>query len=109
VDFNTFSVRPSFKPSTAEGRKEIIRFLTDYLKLISSVEGYPCGEAPEGRFLAIFAQKYEDESTLELYRKIKKIFDPDNILNPGIKQDTDVRNTLKHFRSDYNQGIEEKQ
>lgn len=109
VDFNTFSVRPSFKPSTTEGRKEIIRFLTEYLKLISSVDGYPCGEAPEGRFLAIFAQRFEDESTLELYRKIKQIFDPNDILNPGIKQETDIRNTLKHFRSDYNQGIEEKQ
>ncbi|MBR5419274.1 FAD-binding oxidoreductase [Candidatus Saccharibacteria bacterium] len=109
VDFNTFSVRPSFKPATADGRKEIIRFLAEYLKLISAVEGYPCGEAPEGRFMAIFAKKFEDERTLELYRRVKKIFDPDGILNPGIKHETDVHNTLKHFRSDYNQGIEEKQ
>ncbi len=109
ADFNTFSVRPGFKPSTAEGRKEIIRFLTSYLKLISSVEGYPCGEAPEGRFMAIFAKKFEDERTLDLYRRIKEIFDPNGILNPGIKHETDVHNTLKHFRSDYNQGIEEKE
>lgn len=109
VDFNTFSVRPSFKPSTTEGRKEIIRFLTSYLKLISEVEGYPCGEAPEGRFLAIFAQKFEDERTIDLYRRVKEIFDPNGLLNPGIKHEIDVKNTLKHFRSDYNQGIEEKQ
>jgi FAD/FMN-containing dehydrogenase len=105
VDFNTFSIRPNFNPSTAAGRKKIIQFLGNYLKLISAHEGYPCGEAPEGRFMAIFAQKFESKQTLELYKKVKAIFDPQGILNPGIKHETNVKMTLKHFRSDYNDGI----
>ena len=105
VDFNTFSIRPNFNPTTAAGRKSIIQFLGAYLKLISEHNGYPCGEAPEGRFMAIFAQKFETKRTLDLYKKVKKLFDPNGILNPGIKHETNVKTTLKHFRSDYNHGI----
>lgn len=105
VDFNTFSIRPIFNPTTATGRKKIIQFLGAYLKLISAHEGYPCGEAPEGRFMAIFAQKFEAARTLELYGKVKALFDPEGILNPGIKHETNIKMTLKHFRSDYNHGI----
>ncbi len=105
VDFDTFSIRPNFNPSSVAGRKKIIQFLSVYLKLIYDNNGYPCGEAPEGRFMAIFAQKFESVQTIDLYKKIKKLFDPNNILNPGIKQDTNIKTTLKHFRSDYNRGI----
>ena len=105
VDFDTFSIRPNFNPSSVEGRKKIIRFLGAYLKLIAIHDGYPCGQEPEGRFMAIFAQRFEDKSTLDLYKKIKTVFDPNGVLNPGIKHETNVGVTLKHFRSDYNSGI----
>jgi FAD/FMN-containing dehydrogenase len=108
VDFDTFSIRPNFNPSSMEGRKRIIQFLGAYLKLIAANDGYPCGEAPEGRFMAIFAQKFESKTTLDLYKKVKKIFDPNGILNPGIKQDTNIKVTLKHFRADYNHGLSPK-
>ncbi len=108
VDFDTFSIRPAFNPTTVAGRKKIIQFLGAYLKLISAHDGYPCGEAPEGRFMAIFAQKFEAARTLELYGKVKNLFDPEGILNPGIKHETNIKMTLQHFRSDYNHGISTK-
>ena len=40
-----------------------------------------------------------------LYGKIKEAFDPLGILNPGIKQEVEPRNVLRHFRTDYNGGI----
>ncbi len=109
ADFDTFSLYPSFNPSTVAGRKKLVQFIGAYLKIITECYGYPCGEAPEGRFLAIFAQKFETQRTLDLYKKVKEIFDPDGILNPGIKQNVDTRNTLKHFRTDYNREIREKE
>jgi FAD/FMN-containing dehydrogenase len=108
VDFNTFSIRPCFNPTNAAGRKRIIQFLGAYLKVIAANHGYPCGEAPEGRFMAIFAQKFEAPTTIALYKKVKQIFDPEGILNPGIKHETNIKATLKHFRSDYNHGISTK-
>jgi hypothetical protein len=38
---------------------------------------------------------------LELNRKIKEIFDENNIFNPGIKHDADARLIFKHFRDSY--------
>ena len=105
VDFNTFTVRPSFSPATSEGRKALIDFLRKYLKLVEHCGGYPCGDAPEGRFLAMFTRPNEDADTLAIYGKIKEIFDPYDILNPGLKQEVEPRNVLRHFRTDYNSGI----
>ncbi len=105
VDFNTFSVRPSFTLNTTDGRKTIIRFLSLYLKLIEECEGHPCGAAPEGRLTAVFAKKYEKKEESELYSRIKEIFDAQGVLNPGIKQDANVKATFQHFRADYNDGV----
>ena len=105
VDFNTFTVRPSFSPATSEGRKALIAFLRKYLRLIEHCDGYPCGDAPEGRFLAMFTRPSEDSETLAIYGKIKEIFDPYDILNPGLKQEVEPRNVLRHFRTDYNAGV----
>ena len=105
VDFNTFTVRPSFSPATSEGRKALIAFLRKYLRLVEHCNGYLCGDAPEGRFLAMFMRPSEDAETLALYGKIKEIFDPYDILNPGLKQEVEPRNVLRHFRTDYNGGV----
>jgi FAD/FMN-containing dehydrogenase len=105
VDFNTFTVRPSFTPSTSDGRRTLITFMRQYLELIDKYNGHPCGAAPEGRFLAMFTRRYESSDVLELYGKIKELFDPYDILNPGIKQEVEPSVVLRHFRVDYDQGI----
>lgn len=105
VDFNTFSVRPSFTLNSVAGRKDIIRFLSLYLKLIVDCGGHPCGSAPEGRLAAVFMKKYVSKEEADLYAKIKEIFDENCILNPGIKQGVNVKATFQHFRADYNSGI----
>ncbi len=105
VDFNTFTVRPGFTPSTSDGRRTLITFMRQYLELIDKYNGYPCGAAPEGRFLAMFTRRYENADTLELYGKIKALFDPNGILNPGIKHEVEPNVVLRHFRIDYDQGI----
>ncbi|MBR0134132.1 FAD-binding oxidoreductase [Candidatus Saccharibacteria bacterium] len=105
VDFNTFTVRPSFVPSTSDGRRTLIMFMRRYLELIDKFGGHVCGAAPEGRFLAIFSRRYESAEALDLYSKIKDIFDPYGILNPGIKHEVEPTVVLRHFRTDYDQGI----
>lgn len=108
ADFNTFSIRPLFTPSTAEGRKKIIQFLSLYSKLIDENGGFPCGSAPEGRLTALFIKGEVTQSELKTTRQIKEIFDPRGILNPGLKFDANLKNTLSHFRVDYNHGISSK-
>ncbi len=105
VDFNTFTVRPSFTPSTSDGRRTMIAFMRRYLELIDECGGHACGAAPEGRFLAMFMRRYESAEVLNLYGKIKELFDPNDILNPGTKHEVEPTVVLRHFRVDYDQGI----
>ena len=105
VDFNTFSVRPAFTPSTAEGRRTLITFMRRYIELIANASGSPCGSAPEGRFLAMFSRRYTEAEVLDLYGKIKQLFDPNDILNPGLKHEVEPSVVLRHFRTDYDSGI----
>lgn len=104
-DFNLFTVRPCFAPSTTAGRQSLLRFIRQYLALIKSCDGSPCGAAGEGRFLAAFTHGDVDTHTLRLAGAVKQIFDPLGILNPGIKHEVEARTVLKHFRTDYNSGV----
>ena len=105
VDFNTFTVRPGVNAGSSQGRQTLITFLRRYIDLIYKCNAYPCGEAPEGRFLAIFIRSHLDEAELDLQREFKTIFDPKNILNPDIKFQADARTVLRHFRTEYSEGL----
>lgn len=105
VEHHVFTVRPSYTPSTVEGRKVMISFMRRYLELVYQCDGHAFGAAPEGRFLAMLTQRYREAELTQLYGQIKSIFDPIDILNPGIKHEIDSRLTLRHFRTDYNTGV----
>ena len=104
-EFDTFTVRPNYTINTAEGRRKMVSFMREYIKMIYDLGGNACGNASEGRFLPIFINQYRDAKQLKLDGRIKQIFDPFDIFNPGIKQEADVRNILRHFRIDYGDGI----
>ena len=104
-EFDTFTVRPNYTINTAEGRRKMVSFMREYIKMIYDLGGNACGNASEGRFLPIFINQYRDAKQLKLDGRIKQIFDPFDIFNPGIKQEADVHNILRHFRIDYGDGI----
>ena len=105
VEHHVFTVRPRYTPSTVEGHKVMISFMRRYLELVYQCDGHAFGAAPEGRFLAMLTQRYREAELTQLYGQIKSIFDPIDILNPGIKHEIDSRLTLRHFRTDYNTGV----
>lgn len=104
-EFDTFTVRPNYTINTAEGRRKMVSFMREYIKMIYDLGGNACGNASEGRFLPIFINQYRDAKQLKLDGRIKQIFDPFDIFNPGIKQEADAHNILRHFRIDYGDGI----
>ncbi len=104
-EFNSFTVRPNYTLNTAEGRREMVAFMRKYIELVYSLGGNACGDSSEGRFLPIFINQYRDAKQLKLDGRIKQIFDPFDIFNPGIKQEADSRNILRHFRIDYDGGV----
>ncbi len=53
--------------------------------VLSRFRGSICGEHGDGRVRAEYVRKMFGEELYELFVQVKRSFDPDNILNPGIK------------------------
>ncbi len=101
----TYTARPLLRLETVMGRQEILSFLRAYASIVRESNGHLAGTSAEGRLRAIHANLDLSPEVIELYKEIKKVFDPNNILNPGIKQDATARAVVRQLRTGYNQGV----
>ena len=65
------------------GNKEMNKILCVLFELVKSLGGTISGEHGIGLIQKDFLHIVFDETNLNLMRSIKKVFDPNNILNPG--------------------------
>ena len=96
---NLYSVRPSFGLSQVADRKQVLRFLQQYSKLVADSGGNLCGGSAEGQVQALMVNQVTPAKTLDLYHRIKTLFDPENILNPKIKQGANLANLARFMRT----------
>ena len=108
LDHNLFTIRPAFNLNSSDDRRKMIKLIRIYVDFLDSIGASLCGNASDGRLLAMFANTKRDAKQLALESEVKKAFDPAGILNPGIKHEVDARVVLKHFRINYNPGISSK-
>ncbi len=108
LDHNLFTFRPAFNLNSSDDRRKMIKLIRIYVDFLDTLGASLCGNASDGRLLAMFANSKRDAKQLALESDIKKAFDPADILNPGIKHEVDARVVLKHFRTNYNSGISSK-
>jgi hypothetical protein len=59
--------------------------------------GTPSGEHGDGRLRARFVERVYGTEVMALFRKVKDAFDPDGVLNPGVKLPADA-NALGPFK-----------
>lgn len=102
---NLYTVRPDFDLSKISERKAALRFLQSYTKLVESHEGSIAGGSAEGRTKAVLTTPRLGARELDLYHKVKKIFDPNDILNPSVKLGSSAATVVRHFRTKSNEGI----
>jgi FAD/FMN-containing dehydrogenase/Fe-S oxidoreductase len=76
-------LRPVLDLKTNEGRKELRTIAEDTAKLVKKYNGSLSGEHGDGRVRAEFIPMMVGEKNYELFRQIKRIWDPNNIFNPG--------------------------
>ena len=106
IDYNIYTVRPKLRPDDIESYKTTIAFLRAYIKLVDEMQGFVCGGAPEGRFLAPFLKAEVNPAIFELNKKVKEIMDPSGVFTDGIKTDADARLIFKHFRTEYGEDLQ---
>ncbi len=97
---SNYYVRPSFDYASLEDRKKMIDFIRLYTQLIESCHGSLTGNGPEGRVKALTGSKALSVGERQLYSSIKAAFDPHNIMNPKVKLGADIKDTIRHLRTE---------
>jgi len=82
-------------------KQKIFKIIDDYGNLVAQFGGCLVADDGEGRLKARAAYAHIEPAINELYQQVKAVFDPYGILNPGVKQEIDLRQLAKHIRSDY--------
>lgn len=94
-----YSLRPKIDFSEDGFNKKIATFLRAGAYVINRQDGTLAGGVPEGRLKAVVTNTEILETEKDLYESIKKIFDPNKILNPDVKLGANSKYTLTHLRS----------
>ena len=88
-----WSVRPDMNE-----RKRVV-FLQHYARLVKMCGGAVCGAVPEGRTRAGIMNRLVDGAIVAQNKKIKQVFDPNDIMNPGVK-DGFPPERIPHFETE---------
>ncbi len=89
-------IRIDFPLDQPDGPQRYRRFVTESAALVASFGGSMSGEHGDGRARGELLAAMYTPSQLALFAQVKKIFDPDNVLNPGVLVDpTPVEQDLR--------------
>lgn len=89
-------IRINFPLGRAGGRRVFREFLTDAAKLVAGYGGSMSGEHGDGRARGELLPLMYTPAAIDTFAAVKDVFDPDNVLNPGVitrphPVDTDLR------------------
>lgn len=94
-------MQPLLDLSQVGDRQKAFKLVDEYYKLVISLGGSTSGEHGDGRLRASYLPELYGPEVYELFRKVKHIFDPYGILNPGVKIDVDMKDVKAIVRNDY--------
>jgi FAD/FMN-containing dehydrogenase len=94
-------MQPFLDLSQLGDRQKLFRVMEDYHQLVMSLGGSTNGEHGDGRLRAPYLRQLYGEDVYELFRAVKKIFDPYGTLNPGVKVDVSIDDLKPMLRQEY--------
>jgi Fe-S oxidoreductase len=94
-------VRPYLDLSDPAEVEKMRAIANDVFSLAWSLGGTISGEHAEGLARAAFVREQYGDEYYELLCKIKNIFDPDGLMNPGKKINSDADIMVKNLRAEY--------
>lgn len=92
---------PQLDLSQLGERQKIFRIIDDYYNLVISLGGSTSAQNNDGRLRAPYLEKLYGAEAYNLFGKLKAIFDPYNILNPGVKLGVTVEDLKPILRNSY--------
>jgi len=94
-------VMPMLDLGEVGDRQKIFRLMDDYYKLVISLGGSTSGEYGDGRLRAPYLKDMYGEEGYALMQKVKQIFDPYGVLNPGVKINVSLDDLKPLLRNSY--------
>jgi len=82
-------------------RQKLFKLMDQYNELVLSLGGSISGEHGEGRIRAPYLRRQYGEEIYGLFLQTKQIFDPRNILNPGVKVNVSIDDIKGMLRQEY--------
>jgi FAD/FMN-containing dehydrogenase/Fe-S oxidoreductase len=77
-------VRIDFGLDSTRGRRDFRSFMEQAAGLVASYGGTLSGEHGDGRARSELLPKMYSPEAIDLFAQVKAVFDPDNLLNPGV-------------------------
>lgn len=97
VGNGNFHIIPLMDLADPESRKIIPELSQKVYKLVFEFHGSMSGEHNDGLIRSPFLEQMYGKKVYSLFEKTKKIFDPDNIFNPGKKVGSDIKYSMAHL------------
>lgn len=97
-------VHPFLDLAQVGDRQKAFRLMDEYAELIVQLGGTLSGQHNDGRLRGAYLPKVYGQEVYELFQKIKQIFDPYGILNPGVKVNVTMDDIRPLLRSEYSLG-----
>jgi FAD/FMN-containing dehydrogenase len=94
-------MQPFLDLSVIGDRQKVFRIIDEYYSMVIEMGGSTSGEHSDGRLRAPYLAKLYGPEAYNLFRKVKKIFDPHDTLNPGVKVDVTLEDIKPLLRYEY--------
>ena len=94
--------RPTLNLHNISDKQKTFKLINDYTELVSKFGGNISAESSEGRLKATAAYSQINKDVLNIYNQIRAVFDPFGTLNPGVKQESDLKTLVSELNPDYN-------
>lgn len=95
------NARPTLNLHNVSDKQKTFKLISDYVELVAKFEGNISADSSEGRLKATAIRLCTDKELLDIYDQIRSVFDPFSTLNPGVKQDSDLKTLISQLNPDY--------
>ncbi len=94
-------VQPLLDLSQLGDRQKTFKIMDEYYELVKDFGGSTSAQYNDGRLRGPYLKGMYGDDVYELFQKVKKIFDPYNILNNGVKIDVDKDSIMPLVRHQF--------
>jgi FAD/FMN-containing dehydrogenase len=96
-------IEPLLDLGSVGDRQKVFKIMDAYYNLVLSLGGTISGEHNDGRLRTPYMQSMYSPELYQVFAKVKQIFDPYNLLNPGVKFGTTKEDLVHIMRREFTQ------